>query len=246
MARQQVSSQSAYVLRSRPYRETSLLVEFFTRHHGRISVLSKGCKKGRRSTQGLYLPFKPLQISWAGRGDLPILTAIEQDRCYPDLTPNARNCGFYVNELITKLLYRHDSHERLFDRYHASMLDLMLANDLNTILRIFEKHLLGEIGFGLVLDRDIGSGEIIVPDRKYRYMPQRGPVLCAAGADEALDAIDGDALIALHEENFQTGQQRKQAKRLTRMLIDIQLQSKELRTRRVIHECKRFHSEHAL
>ena len=164
MSRSRVSQQPAFILHTRPYRETSLLVDLFTREHGRFSLISKGCKRKASRPAGLYFPFRPLLVSWAGKGELPTLTGIEQGLHHPLPGMAGQQAGYYVNELLLKLLHRHDPHEALFDLYSELVDRLVEGADIAIHLRLFEKHLLGEIGFGLVLDHDVETGEEIRSD----------------------------------------------------------------------------------
>jgi DNA repair protein RecO (recombination protein O) len=237
LARVKVEQQAAYLLHRRPYSETSLLLDIFSRDHGRLTLIAKGCRKKKTQAQGLFLPFKPLLVSWTGRGELPILTSIEHQGFLPLPDKTGINCGYYVNELLLKLLHRHDSHEALFDRYNNFFYSLANGDDPNSVLRVFEKYLLQEIGFGLVLDHDVETGEIIHGHRDYQYIPQKGPV---ASSDAHIAKISGETLMALQTESFDSDKQKHEARSLTRALIDLQLNGKELRSRRVIREMKRL------
>ncbi len=235
--RKKVDQQAGFILHRRPYSESSLLVEVFTREFGRLTLIAKGCRKKKTQPQGLFLPFKPLLISWVGRGELPILTGIEQPGFTPSLSGARVGCGYYINELILKLLHRHDAHEALFEKYQEQMLALTDQQNPFVVLRVFEKYLLREIGFGLILDHDVETGEAIRHDMNYRYFPEKGPVLATSHES---GVISGSTLIALDKEQFLTREDQRQANRLTRYLIDLQLNGKPLRTRRVIREMKRF------
>ncbi|MXZ80192.1 MAG: DNA repair protein RecO [Gammaproteobacteria bacterium] len=237
MARHRIDQQSGFILHRRPYAESSLLVDVFTREYGRLTLMAKGSRRNRQRSVGLFIPFKPLLLSWSGKGDLPVLTGIESCRFSVDLDPTARACGYYENELLLKLLHRHDSNEALFDRYRDSLIALEEGRDPHSVLRIFEKHLLREIGFGLILDRDAETGEAIREDAHYVYVPNKGPVHSSSPGKAA---ISGKTLAALKDENFDTLEQHREAMRLTRMLIDMQLNGRALRTRNVIHSMKRF------
>ena len=237
MSRNRVSQQSAYILHTRAYRETSLLVDLFTREYGRFTLIAKGCKRKSSRSAGLFFPFRPLLVSWAGRGELPILTGIEQRRHHPLPGLEAQQAGFYVNELLLKLLHRHDPHEALFDRYGELVGALADGPGVAGHLRLFEKHLLGEIGFGLVLDHDVETGEEIRPGTLYHYYPERGPVAADNGSERA---IPGEVLIALRTGNFPTADLHRPARNLTRSLIDIQLGGRGLRSRRISQGMKRY------
>ena len=136
-----------------------------------------------------------------------------------------------------QLLHRQDSHEGLFDRYEDMLVALLRGDDPSRVLRVFEKHLLQEMGFGLILDRDVESGEEIREHEHYSYIPQKGPVLSALPGHLV---ISGKALIALQEELPMMTDVKRESRLLTRMLIDMQLNGKELRTRRVARSMKRF------
>ena len=212
-------------------------MEVFTREFGRLTLIAKGCKRKKTQPQGLFLPFKPLLIGWAGKGEMPILTGIEQPGFTPPLSGTRISCGYYINELILKLLHRHDAHEALFEKYQEQMLALTDHQDPFVVLRIFEKYLLREIGFGLILDHDVKTGAAIRHDMNYRYFPEKGPALAASHEN---DIISGSTLIALDKEQFRTREEQRQASWLTRYLIALQLNGKSLRTRRVIREMKHF------
>ncbi len=233
-----VYQQPSYILHRRAYKESSLLVEIFTRDFGRLTLIAKGCRREKSRVRGLFLPFKPLLISWTGKGELPILTSIEQTEFYPQLDISGVTCGYYINELILKLLHRHDPHQLLYDKYHQAVFQLLDNEKPHTILRIFEKHLLREIGFGLVLDHDVESGEMINEHHNYQYFPQKGPIATHAVNGTQSNIISGSSLMALQKEKFESEQEQIQAQRLTRWLINIQLSGKELRSRRVMQEMK--------
>lgn len=184
-----VVQQPAFVLHRRAYRETSLLLEVFTRGYGRLGLLAKGARRPKRSLGGVLKPFQELLIGWSGRGELPVLTGAEPLGQTAELVGEALYCGFYMNELLLRLLHRHDPHEGLFDDYRRALAALASAaagegagpGGQEAVLRIFEKRLLAAIGYGLVLDHDIGDGSPIEPSAVYDYLPERGPVRLVAG-----------------------------------------------------------------
>ncbi len=232
-----VHRQSGVILHQRPYRESSMLVDLFTRNYGRFMVIAKGCRRHKSRTQGLFMPFRPLLLGWAGKGKLPVLTSIEQPRFCAPLGSVSLACGYYMNELILKLLYRHDPHEVLYDKYQEAISGLLEDRNPDTVLRVFEKHFLQEIGFGLVLDQDVQSGEAICEDWQYRYYAEKGPVRVIGNHP---GAISGGTLIALRLETFHSREQHAQARQLMRFLIDRQLSGRPLRSRRVLREIRRY------
>ena len=243
MSKFRINQQPGFILHRRPYSESSLLVDVFTREYGRLTLIAKGSRKNRQRSVGLFIPFKPLLISWSGKGNLPVLTGIESSRFAIDLSASARSCAYYQNELLLKLLHRFDSNEKLFDRYRDALAALEDGVDPHAVLRIFEKHLLREIGFGLILDHDASSGEVIDEDAYYDYVPEKGPVHVSA---PDAGAISGKTLKALNDEKFKSREQLQEAMRLTRKLIDLQLNGRVLRTRKVVHAMKNFKDQQRL
>jgi len=257
-----VEQQPAYLLRARPFAESSLVADLFTREHGRLCVIAKGARRPKSRVRGALLPFLPLLASWSGKGQLPTLTSVESRiDAGPALNGALRGetlaSGFYLNELLLLLLHRHDAHEALFEKYHDAVLRLADApspRDVLQALRVFEKHFLRHIGFGAVLDREADTGQAIDAARRYHYLPERGPVCVDASvasmvadapafdAPAAADAlpISGRALRALQEESFPSEVELREAQRLTRALIDRQLGGRALRTRRVLRDMGKY------
>lgn len=255
-----VHQQPAYLLRARPFAESSLLADLFTREHGRLTVLAKGARRGKSRVRGVLLPFLPLLASWSGKGQLPTLTSVElrMDGAAVNgaLKGETLASGFYLNELLLLLLHRHDAHEALFEHYHDAVSQLACApspRHARHALRVFEKHFLRHIGFGAVFDRDADTGQAIDARRQYRYIPERGPVRVDAAGDanalndagDAGDAagalpVSGRTLHALRDEVFPSDAELREAQRLTRALIDRQLGGRALRSRRVLREMSRY------
>ena len=216
-----------------------MLANVFTREFGRLTLIAKGAKRAKSLSRGLLLPFKPVYLSWTGKGQLPILTGIEQSLHVPELKGLPLYCGYYINELILKLLHRYDPHELLFDYYDKANNNLLKNDAPNQVLRVFEKLLLKETGFGLVLDHDVDTGEMIDANKKYRYFPELGPVAVESSSEHGL-LIHGATLLAIEQEEFGSTQELLESQKLFRALINIQLNGKELRTRRVMRELNRY------
>ncbi len=228
-----VHQQPGYVLHTRPYRESSLLVEVFTKDHGRLSLLAKGARQLKSRIRGLLCPFQSLLLSWSGRGELPILTAAEFDQAYAELTGEHRLCGFYVNELLMYLLHRHDPHSRLYDCYRQVVDRLAQSCDYEWSLRIFEKNLLRELGYALNLEYDATTNQAIDPKSSYSYVPEFGAVKVTAGGYNGV-IVNGSTLITLHREELADEYAKAECKRLMRVMINRQL------GRRVLHSRKLF------
>jgi DNA repair protein RecO (recombination protein O) len=128
-----VELEFAYVLHARSYRETSQLLEVFTPGHGRVGLLARGSRRPKSPFRGLLNPFQPLRLSWSGRGELGSLRQVELAGIASAPSGNLLMAGFYVNELILKLLQRNDPHPGLFTHY-ASLIGRM-ATSLTSVTK---------------------------------------------------------------------------------------------------------------
>lgn len=220
-----------YVLHRRDYGNTSLLAEVFARNLGRFPVLAKGAKQPRTLGAALLQPFRPLLIAVAGRGEVKTLRRLEPGAItVPPLLGKALFCGFYVNELVMRLLGRSDPHERLFEHYGATLGALALDTEPPAlVLRRFELRLLEEIGYALVLNREAGTGAALRPEARYRYDPERGPVSC--GEPDAVGSIAGRTLLALGEDTALDPTAAREARDLMRQVLAHHLGGKPLKSR---------------
>src|SRR5690349_24670642 len=165
--KQRQEAQPAFVLHSYPYLETSLIVEVFTQNSGRIAVVAKGAKRPTSALRGLLRAFQPLLLSWGGKSELRTLHKAEWQGGQLPLQGTALICGFYLNELLIRLLHRNDPHEHLFEYYQKALADLSNLGDYIPVLRGFEQRMLQELGYALTLDHDVVSGTPIDPSREY-------------------------------------------------------------------------------
>jgi len=219
-----IQLEPAYVLHSRSFRETSLIVEAFTREHGRIAVVARGAKSARSRWRNVLQPFRPLLISWIQKSDLGTLTAADQVASPPALHGQALYCGLYLNELLMRLLHRGDPHSEVFERYRHVLTELVSETNPQPLLRLFEKHLLEAIGYAMLLDREPESGAEVQSRHFYDYKPQRGPLLCSGPGQ---GRISGAALLALHGENLQV-EHLPELRMLMRSVIGYHLGGKPL------------------
>jgi DNA repair protein RecO (recombination protein O) len=222
--------QPAYVLHTRRFSESSLLVEFLTRDQGRIALLAKGALNSKNARQALLQPFVPLFIAWRGRGELPTLTSL--DAAGNTLTPQGRvlYCGLYMNELLLHFIQRQDPHSQLFISYAACLLSLLETDGSNQsiepILRRFELALLDELGMGLNLSHD-QQHQSIQSQAYYEYDILDGARLAQPGKR----AVMGASLLALAMGKFDNQQQRLEARQLMRQVLDYHLAGKILKSR---------------
>ena len=230
-----IQLQPAFVLHHRPYRDTSRILELFTRDHGRVSVFARGARGSGKSGSSLISilqPFNRLLVSWSGRGEAGQLTGAEFDGAMSPLPPDRLVHGFYLNELLLKLFARHDSHPDVFALYSQTLADLKRGEPLRP-LRLFEKRLLDALGYGLALERDVHDGMRIEPDACYHYRLEQGPVRVDAMADNA-SVYSGSMLLSLAREELGDAAVCADARRLLRAALDRCLDGRELRTRQVM------------
>ena len=233
MSRKRVEHEPGYVLHTYAYKETSLIVETFTRRHGRVAVLARGARRPRSAMRGVLLSFHPLRLSWSGSSDLANLIGAEWAGGIPLLGGRGLMCGFYVNELLLRLLPRDDPHEGLFEAY-ADALGGLAARDVSAVLRDFEKRLLAELGYAPLLETDAASRPID-PERLYSYEPDRGPVP-ANGSRPGQVVVSGRTLLDVAAGDYARAETRDEARTLMRALIGERLHGQTLHTRSILME----------
>jgi DNA repair protein RecO (recombination protein O) len=236
-----VHLQPAYVLHHRPYRDTSRILELFTRDQGRVSLFAHGARGARAKSASLMpilQPFNRVLVSWSGRGEAGQLTAAEFDGAFATMPPDQLVNGYYLNELLLKLFARHDGHADVFSLYDATIDLLKSSGEAARALRIFEKRLLDALGYGLVLDRDAISHAPVEPDRMYHYRLEQGAVGALDVAEGTL-VFPGSSLLALAREEFATASALADARRLLRAALDRCLDGRELKSRQVLLALRR-------
>jgi DNA repair protein RecO (recombination protein O) len=223
----------AWILHHYPYRDSSLLLEVFSREHGRLGIVARGARASKSRWRGLLQGFRPLLLSWSQRGELGTLTAAEIRNGMP--VPGTRHLmsAWYLNELLMRLLTRHDPHPRVFAAYEQALQDLDAAEQ--PTLRVFEKQLLQELGYGLLLDHEAESGQPVTADALYEYRLESGPVACEARRDTGL-YLRGSSLLALHEERLTDTAACQEIKHLMRAVLSLYLGARPLRTREVLRQ----------
>jgi len=230
-----VDGQPAFVLHTHPFRETSLIVEAFTRDHGRIALVARGARRPRSAMRGLLMAFQPIELGWFGQGEMRTLAKVEWVGGQPLLQAQALLLGYYMNELLLKLLPREDAHPTLFLAYAEAVYALAIGEPSQASLRRFEKTLLKELGYGLTLDREAESGRQVDPQKHYAYVVERGPILVSDDGREA-ESFSGRALLAIAQDDFSDAETLAQCKQLMRTLIQHYLGGQRLSSRRVFME----------
>lgn len=234
LPRDRINGQPGFVLHSYPYKETSLIVDLFTRDFGRIGVVAKGAKRPHSKLRGVLQTFQPLSSSWSGRNELRTLIDAEWMGGMLPLERNALLCGFYLNELLVKLLARDDPHPALFDQYVDTLNQLAHNEPAQVVLRKFERALLKETGVAADLSRCAPSGEAVVVGVAYVVDPERGPLRATAAAPAGWPVVDGRTLLDIEANRYEEAQTQAQSKLLMRFLLAHQLGGAPLNTRQIL------------
>jgi DNA repair protein RecO (recombination protein O) len=224
-----VDRQPAFVLHRRAWRETSLLLELLTRDFGRVGVIARGARGGRRGPGACSQAFQPLLVSWSGRTDLKTLTAAEAVSAAPAIVGERLYTALYVNELLVRLLLQHDAHRAVFDAYAGLLPALATAVDLEPLLRRFELLLLRELGYGMEFVHDSANGQLLEPAGHYLFSPEGGFRAAPAPADPR--AYPGRVLAEIGRGDFSAPETRRYAKRLMREALAGLLGPKPLHSR---------------
>jgi DNA repair protein RecO (recombination protein O) len=226
--RARVSLEPAYILHHREYRDTSRILDVFTARHGRLTLFARGARGPKSKLAPLLMPFRPLFVSWSGRGEAAQLSAAEPDGEALPLAQKHLMSAFYLNELIISLTTRHDPQPQLFEDYARALRRLCVEAQPEAALRVFEKRLLESIGYGLELD--------VQAEAHYQYRPAQGMYEVR---EDAPGAYAGRRLLALREESLDDAQTLDVARRLLRQALDHCLEGRELRTRNVARSMAR-------
>lgn len=230
-----VDRQPAYVLHSQPYKETSLLVEVLTRDYGRFTLVARGARRPRSDLRGLLLPFQPLQLSWFGKSELRTLHVADWRGGVPQFAGERLVCGFYLNELLLRLAPRDDPAPELFKLYDRGVRTLAGDVQFGNVLRRFELDLLALLGYAPMLAADT-DGQAVEADAHYLCRfgepPQRVASIERAPARCCL--LPGSSLLAMAAGDLGQAQTRRDARLLTRLLLDELLGPEPLATRELL------------
>lgn len=219
---------AAYVLHTRPYRETSLLVDLFTLEQGRVSVVAKGARRSGSSRRFMLQPFQPLHVSFSGRHELKNLTQAEVPQVMAPPQGKALLCGLYANELLQRLLQPADPHPRLYLYYTYLLRELLSSTDLEGALRTFERQVLESLGYGLALSNCHAN-------LTYRYDVKKGLV----PSSDITSGYQGSWLISIAEDCYDDPSVRRAAKRLMREALAPLLGEKPLKSRELFMKSRR-------
>ena len=217
-----VEAEPALILHARAYRETSLLLECITPTHGRVGLIARGVRRERsRLPRGLLQPLQPLLLSWVGRGELVTMTRAESSAAPFSFDGERIYSAMYLNELVLRLCARGDPHSELFEHYLQCLQRLSDSEPEAWTLRRFERDLMIDLGYGLVLDREIDSGQPLQASADYAYVIDAGPRPWSGNQRDL--RVSGAALLALARDEMPSAEHTAELRRLMRVLFQHQL-----------------------
>lgn len=198
MATKRIADEPAFVLHRYDWSESSLILEVFTRHYGRVALVAKGAKKPTSSFRPILLPLQPLHVAFGGDAEIRTLRSAEWQGGHVMPTGDALLSGYYLNELLITLLARDDPHAELFDIY-AQIVRVIASEHgevLQAALRTFELLLLRETGFLPQLDVQTMTLAPLDAQARYVLVPEGG--LRLAGSEDRV-GLRGAQWVALQD-----------------------------------------------
>ncbi len=232
MTQHRVSLETACILHHRPFRDTSLIVDVLSEDHGRLVLVARGARRPRSRQRALLQPFRPLLVSWRKGGEMGTLTAVEAGGNPRALRGQALMAGFYLNELLLRLLPREDPHPGICHIYDHALSELE-AGELARPLRCFEKRLLDELGLGLPLSDRCVDGTPLKAEARYLFDPERGAMPAAENTDDK-GSVSGHTLLALARERLDNERSLEESRRILSEALLRQLGERPLRTGQVM------------
>nr|WP_086940342.1 DNA repair protein RecO [Thaumasiovibrio occultus] len=228
--------QRCFVLHSRPYSETSLILDLFTEHEGRLSIMAKGARGKRSPLKGALQPFTPLLAKWSGKGGMRTLRHAESITLGIPLQGVMLYSALYLNEIVVRVLEENTPYPHVFMDYLNALRELAQSNNPEPALRRFELALLVELGYGVDFLHCAGSGEEVSDTMTYRFREQQG---FTASLVKGPLTFTGRQLKAMADRRFESADQLQAAKQFTRMALKPYLGPKPLKSRELfIHRAR--------
>ena len=230
------TNQPVYVLHTYPFKETSLVVELFSQQFGRIAAVAKGARRPHSAMRGMLQSFQMLDGTWSGKNELKTLHSLDWSEGLTLIKGEALMCGFYMNELLLRLLQREDAHEILFTYYQATLKTLAESQNLAITLRRFELKLLQEMGYAVPLQMDERHA-LIDAEKTYRYEAESGACelnTSKIGTQKNGVQLSGKTMLAMARDDYSDVATQNQCKQLMRYLLAHYLGDKPLHTRQLL------------
>lgn len=236
-----VKLHSAWLLHSRPYKETSVITDFLVKDYGRLAVVVKGARGHRSARAALLQPFSCVMLGWRGKGELKTLHMIEPLQGFQLLGSHLYS-GFYVNELILRSIISGQWVEGLFELYSFVISQLSEKMPIQPVLRLFELQLLQLTGYLPSFNYDAQSGESLNSDNFYLFQPSMGFIAITDNAREVYNrhsVFHGQVLKALAARDFSDKLHYYDFKRFSRQALVVLIGEKPLKSRELFVRTKK-------
>lgn len=220
--------QRAFVLHTRTYSETSLLVDLFVENAGKITVLAKGARRKKSSLKGILQPFTPIIVQYSGMGEIKTLRQVEGIALTLPLFSVSLYSAFYLNELLHRVLVPEVGVPTLFEHYLKSLQQLAQQVPAENVLRSFELALLESLGYHIDFFHCSATGDEIIESMYYQYQSEKGFI---SSLLENSTSFTGKEVLALGYRHFSDEDTLKAAKRFTRMALKPYVGSKPFKSR---------------
>lgn len=230
---QRINLEPLFILHSRPYSNTSLIIDCLTMRYGRVSAMARSARGLKSRYKGMLQLFSPLLASWTGNRELKNLGTVERQGPIYQLEERKLVCGFYLNELLQRLLQREDPYPDVYELYQSTLNKLERETDPRWVLRCFEKNLLQSLGYGLPLQRDAQSQEAIVAEAHYQFFPERGFLRCELNLENQF-VFSGKTLLSLSNGSLDSEDILLESKRLLRFVLNRHLGNRPIKTRELL------------
>ncbi|OUR93793.1 DNA repair protein RecO [Gammaproteobacteria bacterium 42_54_T18] len=253
-----VENALCYVLHSKPFKDTSAIVELLSQEYGLVSVIFKGVRSTKNSAKSRVLqPFQPLLASWYGKRELKSGKSVEQGGVPHMLSGKKLYSGIYLNEILLRMLHRDAPAEGIYEHYQQCLSELVDTDNIEVYLRQFEWRLLDAIGYQLPCECDAQSGAPIVVDAYYRYEINHGFIYdspissknfaprSGVFSGELLLAISRDMVVYAQQQQYHDNLSRHllpEAKRLMRLVLAPHLGGKPLESKKLFMGISKYES----
>jgi DNA repair protein RecO (recombination protein O) len=218
----------AFVLHTRAYSESSLLVDLFVEEVGKVTILAKGARRKRSALKGILQPFTPLIVLYSGQGEIKTLRQVEAISLTLPLVSVFLYSAFYLNELLHRVLVAESEVSTLFDDYLVSIQQLAQQVPAENVLRTFELALLENLGYRVDFFHCSATGEDVVASMHYQYLSEKGFI---SSLLKNSTSFTGEQVLALGNRQFDNIETLKAAKRFTRMALRPYVGSKPFKSR---------------
>ena len=218
----------AFVLHTRTYSESSLLVDLFVEDVGKVIILAKGARRKRSALKGILQPFTPLIVQYSGKGEIKTLRQVEAISLTLPLVSVFLYSAFYLNELLHRVLVAETEFTTLFDDYLTSIQQLAKQVPAENVLRAFELALLDNLGYHVDFFHCSATGDNIVESMHYQYLSEKGFI---SSLLQNSTSFTGEQVLALGNRKFHNTDTLKAAKRFTRMALKPYIGSKPFKSR---------------